>query len=371
MTLCIISYNCFSIRKRVETIKQMLLKADILICQEIILLENDCQMLLNFNADFNVHYVPSSPPTSQHGDGRPVGGSAVFYRKELHVSTTLSTSNFQAMKVGCSEDSFLLVNTYMPTDYRDDESLSRYQCVLGELQSLLDNINIGKILIMGDLNADPIRKSKFWPSLKIFVEDNDLNINDLSLPTTTFTYLNTAYNTTSWIDHVISSKSLKIPEVSVRYDWALYDHFPILISLEHAPQSNLSFMTTRSNDDLNSNVDWEKLQKTEYKNCYNQMIIRDMMNVGICLNVGCTHDHRRSLDLFLLKLVTSLKKSGSQVAQRTKSKNFRIVPGWNQFCKEKYETAREAFFKWMEHEKIGSGPIYEPMKSGSIIFQKF
>ena len=124
-----------------------LLKADILICQEINLLENDCQMLLIFNADFNVHYVPSSLPTSQHGDGHPVGGSAVFYRKELHVSTTLSTSNFQAVKVGNAEDSFFLVNTYMPTDYRDDESLSRYQYVLGELQSLLDNPNTSKIRI--------------------------------------------------------------------------------------------------------------------------------------------------------------------------------------------------------------------------------
>ena len=53
-----------------------------------------------------MHYIPSSLPTSQYGDGRPVGGLAFFYGMKLHVSTTLITSNFQAMKVGNAEDYF-------------------------------------------------------------------------------------------------------------------------------------------------------------------------------------------------------------------------------------------------------------------------
>ena len=39
--LKIITYNCFSIRKRVDIIRDLLDKCDILVCQETLLLENE------------------------------------------------------------------------------------------------------------------------------------------------------------------------------------------------------------------------------------------------------------------------------------------------------------------------------------------
>ena len=369
MSLCIISYNCFSIRKRVDTIKQMLQIADILVCQEIILLDENCDILSNFNADFNVLYVPSTHPASQHGDGRPVGGLAVFYRKELQVTQTLSSTNYQALKVGSDRDFFYLLNVYMPTDNRDCESLSNYQCVLGELQSFLDETSTNKLLMMGDLNADPIRKSRFWLSLKNFIDENELIMNDLSLPNSTFTYLNTAHNTTTWIDHVISSKSMIIPEITVRHDLALYDHFPMLINLKYQHEAYSCLLTPLTSND-NSYIDWEKLGKTECKVKYNQTIIDFMKNTEICLNESCTDDHRKSIESFYLKLINSMKNASTKVASQKDSRRRKTVPGWNKHCKDKYRIAREAFFIWMNSAKVRSGPIYERMKATRKAFQK-
>ena len=151
-----------------------------------------------------------------------------------------------------------------------------------------------------------------------------------------------------------------------------YYHFPLQINLEQTPESNLSFVTATSNDDLNSSIDYDKLEKMEYNNGYNQMIVRDMKIFCICLNVGCTCDLRCSLNLFHLKLITSLKKkSSSELAQRNKTKGLKkTVRGWKKFCKKNYIAACKDFFIWLEHEKIRSGTTYERVKSTRTIFQK-
>ena len=82
MDLKIVSYNCCSIRKRVDPIKDILKYNDILLCQELILLKDDCTLLEQFDLNFNVLCVPSRAPKGR-GDGRPIGGLAIFYRKYI------------------------------------------------------------------------------------------------------------------------------------------------------------------------------------------------------------------------------------------------------------------------------------------------
>ena len=93
MELNISSYNCCSIRKRIDPVRDMLKSNDILLCQEIILLEEDCDMLRQLDEEFDVFYVPSKPP-ERLGEGRPVGGLASFYRK---------SSNFNVESIGKSD----------------------------------------------------------------------------------------------------------------------------------------------------------------------------------------------------------------------------------------------------------------------------
>ena len=88
-------------------------------------------------------------------------------------------------------------------------------------------------MFLGDFNTSYYSERRFWPDLANFIAHNALIMSDRSLPTDTFTYLNTGYGTTSWIDHIISSSNLKVENIVVHYEAALYDHFPISAEMSY------------------------------------------------------------------------------------------------------------------------------------------
>ena len=94
IALRICSYNCFSIRKRIDCIRDNLSSIDILVFQEIILLDKDSHVLSKINNYFNGYYVPSHLASTHTGDGRAIGDLAAFYRKSMQVSNKLSHQNF-------------------------------------------------------------------------------------------------------------------------------------------------------------------------------------------------------------------------------------------------------------------------------------
>ena len=111
MELRVVTYNCCSIRKRIDPIKEILCNVDILLCQEIILLEEDCDILYTFDENFDVIVKPSTRPTGL-GDGRPVGGIAIFYRKsmQMRIRTLCETDNFIVLNIDVMESVFNIVN---------------------------------------------------------------------------------------------------------------------------------------------------------------------------------------------------------------------------------------------------------------------
>ena len=165
-------------------------------------------------------FVQSKPESSELGDGRPILGLAIFYCKSLSLKDVLKHENFHAVKLEHGAD-----------------TLYSYQFVLGELQNRLDDIPANRILLMGDFTADPIKEIRFWTSLQRFMETYILVMKDLLLPAETFTYLNRAHDTTSCIDHIVTSKSADVNSVNMRLDMATFDHFPIAMNFPVMYQS--------------------------------------------------------------------------------------------------------------------------------------
>ena len=225
-TLRLCSYNCNSIRSKVDIIRDLLDSTDILVCQEIILLREYLYFLESISNEFNVSSNPSKAAESDNFDGRPSGGFAIFWRKSLGLSISIESThvNFVVYTVSSSSVSFCQVNIYMHCNRRSAESAAQYGQALGELQASISQRS--RIVLMGDFNADP-NKGAFWPLLNEFIESNSFVINDFSLPIDTFTYLSPAHNSTSWLDHIISTSDLNISNISIKYDISLYDHFPL------------------------------------------------------------------------------------------------------------------------------------------------
>lgn len=178
----IVSFNCNSIRTKVDTIRHILKLCDILICQETILIEEDSHFLQGIDQKFYVHVNPSKPPNSIHNDGRPCDGMVMFYSRHLAVDTRVvcDCEHFSIYKVSFGSFIFHLANIYLPCDSRTIDSLTSYQCILGELQSTIDSLPGGHLLCMGDFNDDPF-KGRFWPYISDFSEYNNLIFSDMNL----------------------------------------------------------------------------------------------------------------------------------------------------------------------------------------------
>jgi exonuclease III len=80
LLLRIASYNCNSIRKSIDIVRHLLGNCDILVCQEIILLPEDIGLVQSIDNEFEVFVMPSKHANSNNFDGRPYGGSAIFWR---------------------------------------------------------------------------------------------------------------------------------------------------------------------------------------------------------------------------------------------------------------------------------------------------
>ena len=84
-SITVTSFNCNSIRRKIDTVRELLDTCDVLLCQEILLLPEDNEFLNGIDPDFININVPSRCSSSVSFDGRPVGGLAIFWGVDLFV----------------------------------------------------------------------------------------------------------------------------------------------------------------------------------------------------------------------------------------------------------------------------------------------
>ena len=202
--LRVISFNCNSIRSKVDTIREILNKCDILLCQEVMLPEEEVSFVYGLDEKFSCHVVASNLPSHITSSGRPRGGFAVFYRKLLDLRIDIITchDHYVFMSILIGANSVGIGNIYMPCDDRRFYTVADYQRILGELKADIDSIDTNDILLFGDFNADP-HKGRFWQYLSEFTAENDFIIADFRLPFDSFTYFSPSHNTCSWLDHAV------------------------------------------------------------------------------------------------------------------------------------------------------------------------
>lgn len=84
------------------------------------------------------------------------------------------------------------------------DSLDRYKHALAILEVVIKEQNVNQVIIVGDFNADPV-KGRFWKLLKDFSQSLSLLILDELFTEDTFTYLCPTKDSTSWLDHIVST----------------------------------------------------------------------------------------------------------------------------------------------------------------------
>ena len=64
-----------------------------------------------------------------------------------------------------------------------------------------------------------------------------------------------------------------------------------------------------------------------------------------------------------------MRESGDVLKTRPVSKQYKVVPGWNNVCSDAHNQAREAFVLWCVHGKPKTGPIFTCMSKSRALFK--
>ena len=169
---------------------------------------------------------------------RPSGVTAVLWRKNLQATQITSHSDsIIGLKLDNDASQILLLNVYL--SYCCAENFDAYQTYLGELSSFC-NINAAlEIFILGDFNAG--KGNQFWQILMGFCEDNNFIISDDNLlPDTSSTYISDCHNSTSWLDHYVTTAMAHcvIINIEILLEYICSDHHPSLVKISYSPPVN-------------------------------------------------------------------------------------------------------------------------------------
>ena len=152
----------------------------------------------------------------------------------------------------------------------------------------------------------------------------------------------------------------------IDYHSAIYDHFCVFFSVEVSITANENMMCNE--EFIEKMVGWDKLSDVDKLAIGNKMddII---LNSGVlchtvfsCNKINCQdHVHRKSIDEIFDVLVNVLLVATEDFAV-VKRCRYRIVPGWNDYVKGFYDTARKHFLAWKSKGKPPDGQYLDDMK---------
>jgi len=152
--------------------------------------------------------------------GRPYGGTALLYRKEFAPAVEVidcEDPRLCAFTIKTCEGPVLLVNVYMPTNTRDNNSFDEYVDTCIKISSVFATTNAVYMVIAGDFNCSD--GSRFDDKFCSFLHDEQLVCVDKMKLNGEFTYVSDDRQHSSWIDHILCSQALlsHVSEVGVVY----------------------------------------------------------------------------------------------------------------------------------------------------------
>ena len=313
--LRVVSYNCNSIRSKIDVIRELMVDHDIVLIQELLLLEEDIGILDDIHHDFNYTACLKDKMNFGVNCGRPSKGVCIFWRKSIancidpvKFDERIIAININTLNAG----RILLLNVYMPCNMQDLESLHLYRSYIGVLESILNDSDVSEVLIAGDFNADP-SKGKFWKEVSEFIDRNCLKHFINNVIVNDFSYLCPAKSTVSLLDHVISSQHIfkRLSSLKIIHDMCLFDHFPVHFEIDVELPIITDFKETYTENE--PSINWNSINDSQICQ-FKQCIEADIKNSNIfqidvlnCFNENCSCvNHSSQLDYiynFILQIL--------------------------------------------------------------------
>ena len=233
--LSLVSYNCKGFNNGLSYLPVLIDSFDVILLQEHWLSDSELDRLC---FDGFVTSAISGFDNSVLLHGRPFGGCAILYRQNLVSSfkqVSTCSRRFCAVKIVVHDCCCLLINVYLPTDYRSTAATDQLQATLGELNGFISTVPHDFLIIVGDWNTDLRRSCNFTDIVSSFIYDLNLSFVDLNFSDDVqFTYLSHD-GSQSWLDHVAVSTpcvSMVNSVHSILDGRNLSDHNPLAFILD-------------------------------------------------------------------------------------------------------------------------------------------
>ena len=260
--LKVLSFNCHGLSSSLGDVKNLCRDYEIIFLQETWLPQDELPILHSIHPQFEGHGTSAMDVSEKVQSGRPHGGIGILLRKNLsHVCSIVDLEDCRllALKITTVKANLYMVNVYLP--YFSHENYDSYMYYLGKLNAIVSDLPSTKIAFLGDFNAHI--NGIFYKELVNFCQNMNLVISDCKLlgeNSKTFTFFSDAHNSTSWLDHVLSSHSMHscIDSIAVLDKLPCSDHLPVSISFMCNWSKN-PLLSTLTREYSNKTCNWSKL----------------------------------------------------------------------------------------------------------------
>ena len=364
-TLKITTFNCQGFKERMyEYVKEVFNQSDILFLQETWLYDFEHKNITNIIPNCQLYAISSMDDADTQRKGRPFGGCAVLWKKNLALAITpVSTTSSRICAVELISDSIkaMLITIYMPNDNDQGNNQNVYGDVLAEISSIISNYEYD-IIIGGDLNVDFNRvNSQNLNSLKQFLHLEELECATLKITQNNFTREDTL-GSRSFIDHFILNKNVVYSNLKVLYNGTnLSDHNPVTI------QTNHKVIHTKDKVLNYRVIDWDKATNENIKNYKKQIdtflnTFNLPLSISNCNNFLC-EDHNEILIEKIDELLELMAISAELTIPTKKITNKpKGIPGWNEYVRPYKNKSILCNDLWVAAGKPNSGQFFEERK---------
>jgi exonuclease III len=364
------SYNCrgFNDVKKSYVFK-LLKQCDVLFLQEHWLSDAQLDGLATISSTHLAMGI-SGFGCSDVLSGRPYGGCAIFWRRNLlfQVVPVLTDSRRMCcLMLSCSEFKLLFINVYMPNEV-DLANLDEFSLQLAIVDDVINRNPDAHIILGGDFNVD---FSRDW-SHTILLNDFCLNIciNPVirhPCNTVDFTY-NFNMKTFSAIDHFILSEQLfckAVKCVSVLHDVDnISDHDPLYIELE-LTVARCMFEASRKRESKPSyqhHINHQHIAAYKHSLSCNLHDIVLPFEALLCRDISCDNSHIIGLNAFVCDISNACLSAGMTSLPLTRPGGSRgHIPGWTVYVAPHRDKAIMWHKVWAESGRPRNGTVADIM----------
>ena len=307
-SLKVTTFNCHGLKSSTTYLKDLCEKNDILFLQETWLTEDELVLLKQIHSDFNGFGISAMDSSSCILTVRPHGGVGILYRNNLgklcnevkYNENRILGLEFDSMSHG----KILFLNVYLPYQYADNHE--EYDYCLGFIQSVIQTSDKSNTFVQGDLNAAV--NSHFENELLSMCNNSSLIVCDyekFNRNSGMYTYVSHSHNTTSWLDHIISSKIMYdvISKIYVSVKSPCSDHLALsaCLNIDYYIASSVKYQSS-GQIKSHSVTNWSKadpVNLSNYKDCTSRLLGNIVLpdSIKICSNINCDiESHKCDID---------------------------------------------------------------------------